>query len=204
MEQRRDHGLQRLIVVIVTYGLYAASGCGYQLSGESAPLFKNIRTIYVEPFVNRSREVGIDQEMASALRSEFYRRGRLQLAERADQADAILSGVIRTLDNRVASVNRRDEVLQYEAVLSLDVTLRRREPDEIIYRGNGTRLTLLYGGSRAAVVTTSAEFQTGTLNAADVRNLTDIQLTETQKADARNRLIASFARELHQKLMETF
>jgi len=204
VDQRRYHGFQRPIIIILFYGLFAVSGCGYRFSGESALLFKNVRTIYVQPFVNRSREVGIDREMASALRSEFYRRGRLQLAERADQADAILTGVIRTLDNRVASVNRSDEVLQYEAVLTLDVTLRRREPDEIIYRGDGTRLTQIYSGSRAAVVTTSAEFQTGSLNAADVRNLTDIQLTETQKADARDRLIASFARELHQKLMEMF
>ena len=204
MDQGRYHGLKRLMVLVLTYGLFAASGCGYQFTGESALLFKNVRTIYVEPFVNRSREVGIEQEMASALRSEFYRRGHVQLAERADQADAILSGVIRNLDSRVASVNRSDEVLQYEAVLTLDVTLRRREPDEIIYRGDGARLTQLYSGSRAAVVTTSAEFQTGTLNAADVRNLTDIQLTETQKADARSRLISSFARELHQKLMEMF
>ena len=204
MNQRRYHGFQRLMIGVATCALVGVSACGYQFSGESSVLFKNVRTIYVEPFVNRSREVGIDQEMTSALRSEFYRRSHVRLADRADQADVILSGVIRSLESHVASVNRQDEVLQYESVLTLDVILRRREPDQILYRGEATKLTQLYGGSRAAVVTTSSEFQTGTLNAADVRNLTDIQLTETQKAYARDQLLARFAQELHQKLMEIF
>jgi len=201
---RRYHGFQRLVIGVATYALVGV-GCGYQFSRESSVLFKNVRTVYVEPFVNRSRDVGLDQEMTTALRSEFYRRSHVRLAERADEADAILSGVIRTLENHVVSVNRNDEVLQYESILTLDVTLRRREPDEILYRGEGTKLTQLYSGSRAAVVTTSSEFQTGTtLNQRDVRNLTDIQLTETQKASARDQLLARFAQELHQKLMEIF
>jgi hypothetical protein len=204
VEQRTHRRFQTVVLMVAASALVGTLGCGYQFSGESALLFKNIHSIYVEPFINRTREVGIDREITSALRSEFYRRGRLQLTDRADQADAILSGVIRTLDSHVASVNRKDEVLQYESVMTLDVTLRRREPDEVLYRGQGTRLTQLYSGSRAAVVTTSSRFQTGTLNARDVRNLTDIQLTEAQRADARDQLMAGFARELHQKLVEMF
>jgi hypothetical protein len=204
VEQRTRRRFETVGIVVAAYALVGTLGCGYQFSGESALLFKNIHSIYVEPFINRSREVGIDQEITSALRSEFYRRGHLRLVEQANRADAILSGVIRNLDSHVASVNRKDEVLQYESVLILDVTLRRREPDEVLYRGQGTRLTQLYSGSRAAVVTTSSQFQTGTLNPIDVRNLTDIQLTEAQKADARDRLMAGFAQELHQKLTEMF
>jgi hypothetical protein len=66
------------------------------------------------------------------------------------------------------------------------------------------RLSRIYSGSRAAVVTTSSEFKTGTLNAADVRRLTDIQLTEAANREARERLIAGFAEDLRQRLMEMF
>jgi hypothetical protein len=65
-------------------------------------------------------------------------------------------------------------------------------------------LTTLHSGSRAAVVTTSSEFRTGTLNASDVRRMTDIQLTETENRQAREELIEGFARELHQRLMQMF
>lgn len=185
-------------------GFALVGGCGYQLAGESSLLPENARTIYVEPFVNRSRDVGMDQELTSALRGEFYRRGRLSVVNQSEQADLILSGVVRSLEQRVASVNREDEVLQYEAVLTLDVTLRRRQPNEVLWRGQGVRLTDVHAGSRAAVVTSSSDFFAGTLNASDVRRMTDIQLTESEHRAVRDQLMERFAKELHQRVMEMF
>jgi hypothetical protein len=186
-------------VIFLTFG-----GCGYQFVGESSLLPKDARTIYLEPFVNRSRDVGMEKELTTALRGEFYRRGQLAVVEGSEQADVILTGVVRSLERNVASVNRKDEVLQYESVLILDVTLRRREPNEILWRGQGLRLTEVHGGSRAAVVTTSSEFRTGTLNASDIRRMTDIQLTEVEQRAIREQLMERFAKELHQRVMETF
>lgn len=184
--------------------LSLASGCGYQFVGESSLLPKDARTIYVEPFINRSRDVGIERELTTATRGEFYRRGELRVVDSIDQADVILSGVIRSLDSTVATVNREDEVLQYDAVMILDITVRRREPDEILWRGQGVRLNQVYGGSRAAVVTTSSEFRTGTLNVSDVRRMTDIQLTESERRAVRGQLMEQFARELRQRIFEMF
>jgi hypothetical protein len=179
-------------------------GCGYQFAGRSELFPKDVHSVYVEPFLNRTRDVGMEHEITTALRSEFYRRGQLQVVDLPDQADAILSGVVRTFDSTTASVNRDDEVLQFEAVMLVDVTFRRRQPSEILWRGQGIRLTALHAGSRAAVVTTSSKFQNQTLNTNDVRNLTDIQLTETENRRMRDELIERFARELHQRLMEMF
>lgn len=184
--------------------MIGAPGCGYQLTGQNAYLLKNLKTIYVEPFLSRSRDVGVDKEITTSLRSEFYRRGQLKLVDQAEQADVILSGVVRSLDNQVASVSPRNEILEYEAVMILDVTLRRREPNEILWRSANIRLARLFAGSRAAVVTTSSEFRTGTLNSSDVRRLTDIQLTEMQDQAARQQLMESFARDLHQRIVEAF
>jgi hypothetical protein len=146
----------------------------------------------------------MEHEMTTALRNELYRRGQLQVVDAPDQADAILSGVVRSFDSTTASVNSNAEVLQYEAVMVVDVTFRRREPSEILWRGHAIRLTALQAASRAAVVTTSSKFQNQTLNTDDVRRLTDIQLTETENRQVRSQLIERFARELHQRLMEMF
>jgi hypothetical protein len=148
--------------------------------------------------------VGIDKELTTAVRGEMYRKGRLRVVDQAEQADVILSGVVRSLDNVTTSVNRYDEVLQVETHMVLDVNLRRREPSEILWRGPAIRLTQTYAGSRAAVVTTSSEFRTGTLNTSDVRRMTDIQLTEWQQSEAREQLMARFAQDLYQRLMEMF
>jgi hypothetical protein len=182
----------------------AAMGCGYQLGSGGNVVPRDAQTIFVEPFVNRTREVGIGPEFTTAVRSELYRRGRLRLVESAEQADVILSGVVRGLDSETASVNRHTEALQYEAHLILDVMLRRREPDEILWRGPGLRLTQIYAGSRSALVTTSAEFRAGTFDADEVRRLTDVQLTDSQRRQARDQLMARFAQELYQRVMEMF
>ena len=193
--------LRFLLVGIASIPL---GGCGYQWVGQSSLLPKDAQTIYVEPFINRSRDVGLEKELTSALRSEFYRRAQLRVVDASEQADIILSGVVRALETSVASVNRNDEVLQYQSVLVLDATLRRRDPNEIIWRGQALRLADLQPGSRAAVVTTSSEFRTRTLNTNDVRNMTDIQLTESERRDVRDRLMERFAKELHQRMMEMF
>jgi hypothetical protein len=86
----------------------------------------------------------------------------------------------------------------------VDVTFRRREPSEILWRGQAIRLNEIYAGQRAAVVVTSSKFQNQTLNSSDVRRLTDIQLTETESRRMREDLMERFARELHQRLMEMF
>jgi lipopolysaccharide assembly LptE-like protein len=194
----------RATLSIGAWLLSALVGCGYRFAGEGALLPADAQTVYVEPFVNRSREVGIDKELTSAVRGEFYRRGKLKVVDSSEQADVILTGVIRSLESTIASVNRRDEVLQYESVLIMDVTLRRRQPNEILWRGQALRLAEIHAGSRAAVVTSSSEFRTGTLSASDVRRLTDIQLTEMERQSVQSQLMERFARELHQQVMEMF
>jgi hypothetical protein len=194
----------KLRLLLTGVALIPLGGCGYQWVGQSSLLPKDAKTGYVEPFINRSRDIGLDKELTTAVRGEFYRRGQLRVVDVSDQADIIVSGVVRSLDTTVASVNRYDEVLQYQAVMVLDATLRRREPNEILWRGQALRLTELQPGSRAAVVTTSSEFRTGTLNTNDVRNMTDIQLTESEQRGVRDRLMESFAKELHQRIMEMF
>jgi len=184
--------------------LAAVAGCGYQFSGRGEEFPKDIRTVFIEPFVNRTREVGLDRELMTALKIELHQKGQLQVVGRLDEADAVLSGVLRVFDSRVVGINRHDEALQYEMVLTLDMSLRRRSPDQLLWRTQGAKFTDLYVGSRGAVVTTSPDFRSRTLNPGDVRQLTDIQLTETAKQDARDRLMESAAHDLHSRLLEMF
>jgi outer membrane lipopolysaccharide assembly protein LptE/RlpB len=189
---------------VVGFLLLLVGGCGYQFSGKGAAFPEDVRTVFVEPFINRTREVGIELEITSALRSELYRRDQLQVVDRPEAADAVLSGVVRSVGARVVAVNRKDEVLQYELALVVDVSFRRRNPDEILWRTQGSTFTELFSGSRGAVVTSSSDFKSRHLNASDVRQFTDIQLTESLNQEAKERLVERFVRELHQRLMDMF
>ncbi len=179
-------------------------GCGYQFAGKGEGFPKDVHSVFVEPFVNRTREVGLEREVTTALKSELRQKGQLRVVDRLEDADAVLSGVARLFDSRVVGTNRHDEALQYEMVLVLDMSLRRRSPDELLWRTQGARFSELYAGSRGAVVTTSSDFRSQTLNPVDVRQFTDIQLTETLKQEARGRLVEGAAHELHSRLLEMF
>lgn len=190
--------------LLVLAGLMLESGCGYRFVADSSVLPKDARTIFIEAFVNRGRDVGLEKELATAMRGEFYRRGPLRVVDQSELADVIVSGVIRPLESTVASANGYDEVLQYSSAMIVDMSLRQRETNATLWRGDAIRLSEFYAGSRAAVVSTSSGFRTGTLNNSDVQQLTDIQLTEAQRKDTRNQLIERFAKELYQRVMEMF
>lgn len=194
-----------LRLIAISLCLFAlAAGCGYQFTGRGDAFPRDVRTVFVDPLVNRTKEVGVDREMTMALKTEINRKGLLRVVDRVEDADAILSGVIRTFDSRVVGVNRHDEALQYEFLLVIDLNLRRRAPDEILWRTQGARFTDLFAGSRAAVVTSSPEARALGYQSSDLRRFTDVQLTETQKDEARSRLIESAAHDLHMRLLELF
>lgn len=200
----RKFKMRRHLGVLLVVTTLASAGCGYHFFGRGEQFPNDVRTVFVEPFVNRTREPTLEREFAAAFKSELHGKGQLKVVDRIDDADAVLSGVLRRLDSRVVGVNRHDEVLQYEMVLIVDMTLRRRSPDEVLWRTQGARFSNLYAGSRGAVVTTSSEFRAQSLNASDVRQFTDIQLTETMKQDSRGRLLESAAHDLHARLLEMF
>src|SRR4030067_1276015 len=83
--------LRRLGRFACGIGLLVVAGCGYQRAGESSFLPKDIRTIYLEPFINRSRDVGLEKELASGLRSEIYRRQQWRVVDQGEQGGGILN-----------------------------------------------------------------------------------------------------------------
>jgi hypothetical protein len=189
-----------ILSALVLFGI----GCGYQFSGVGEGLPGEVQTVFVAPFANKSRDVGIEHEVTSLLRSELHRGGRLRGVYALDEADAVLTGVIRALDTRVVAVNREDETLQFETNLIFDASLRQRSPDEVLWFTRGSRLVETHSAARGAMVITSSEFKTGTLNPEDVSQFTDVQLSEALRQGARESLMERFAREIHRRIMGLF
>ena len=189
--------------LLALVGLVVA-GCGYGFSAKGEAFPKDVQKVFVETLVNRTREVGVEGEVTAALKNELRQKRHLRLVTQLDQADAIVSGVVRSYDSRAVGTNRNDEALQYELTMVLDMTLRRRAPDEVLWRTQGIRFAEVYSGSRGAVVTTSSEFKSRPLNAADVPRFTDVQLTETLKQEARDRLMERASRDMLQRMLEMF
>jgi hypothetical protein len=179
-------------------------GCGYRLAGTTNDVPGEIRSLSVGDFENRSREFGLDRRLRFALEREFYRRGLLRVVENPDAGEAVLTGTIRAFTTHPVAFDARDEALEYEAELTLDAQLKRRSDGTVLWKVSGMTAIEDYVVAQSVVVPSSSQFQRGTLDLEDLDELTDIQLAETEKRLAIDRLVGSLVVDLHDRLLDDF
>ncbi|MSQ47985.1 MAG: hypothetical protein EXR78_06290 [Deltaproteobacteria bacterium] len=176
------------------------SGCGYHFAG-SDTLPQGIQRVRVAEIDNQTLETGSEKELQWALEREFRSRSGVTVT---DEGEGVLSVTMRQLDLRPLSFDSSDQVLEYEVTLILDVLLTHRETGQTLWQADNVRITSDYNAIPRVVVTTSPEFQQGTLNPEDLSGLTDIQFSETQKQAAIERLFIAAAREVISRLNDNF
>jgi Lipopolysaccharide-assembly len=178
--------------------------CGYHLAGTHVVVPGDIRSISVGEFDNQSRQEGLEKTLAFAFERELYEGGTLPLRETPNQGDGIITGTIREFGIRPVSFDSDDQALQYEVELTLDVTLRRNDDGEVLWKGSRLRAYEEYSVSRDAVVPSSSQFQQGTLDFSNLAELSDIQLAETEKRLAIERMVRAIARDVHDRILDDF
>jgi hypothetical protein len=178
--------------------------CGYHLAGTQVVLPGDIRSISVGEFDNQSRQEGLEKTLAFAFERELYERGTLPLRENPNEGDGIITGTIREFRIRPVSFDSDDQALQYEAALTLDVTLRRRDDGEVLWKGSRLHAYEEYSVSRDAVVPSSSQFQQGTLDFSNLAELSDIQLAETEERLAIERMVRAIVRDVHDRILDDF
>jgi Lipopolysaccharide-assembly len=189
------------LLLCVPWGIL---GCGYHLTGTQVRVPGGVRSVHVGKFENHSREFGLDLSLAAAFEREFYRRGVLKLVEGQNAGEAELTGTIREFRTRPVAFDAQDEALQYEAELLVDVKLSRRIDGEVLWQASGVRAVEEYSVAQAVVVPSSSQFQRGTLDLTDLARLSDIQLAETEKRLALERLVGTIVTDVHDRILDDF
>ena len=188
----------RLFAFILLAFLFV--GCGYHFSG-GGTLPQGVKKISLAEIDNETLEVGTEKQLQWALEQEFRKRGTAIVD---DDSEGTLNVTMHQLDLRPLSFDRLDQVLEYQLVLLLDVQLIHRETGKILWQANNLRVQTNYDAVPQVVVTSSPRFLEGNLNAEDLRGLTDIQFSETQRRAAVERLFVETAREVYLRLSENF
>jgi hypothetical protein len=184
--------------------LLAPLACGYHLAGTQVLVPGDIRSVSVGQFQNQSRQEGLEKTLAFALEREFYERGTLPVREDPSQSDGLITGTIRGFKVRPVSFDENDEALQYEAELTLDVTLRRQVDGKVLWQGSRLHAYEEFSVNPNTVVPSSSQFQQGTLDFNNLSELTDIQLAETEKRLAIDRMVRSIVRDVHDRILDDF
>lgn len=174
--------------------------CGYHFS-VARPLPQGIQTVSFAEFTNDTTAAGLEKELQWALEREFRTHGGTVVAE---GGEGILNGTLQRFDLRSLSVDRRDQVLEYQAILEFDVSLTHRDTGQVVWQATNVRVIENYSAIPQVVVTTSPVFLQGTLNPEDLGGLTDIQFSQAQQRQAVKRLLKTAAREVYFRLGENF
>ena len=185
-------------------GLGLLAGCGYALAGTHMHIPGEIHSVSIGEFENRSHEEGLAKALTFALEREFYERGTLRLRENPTEGEGVLSGTIKEFKTRPVSYDAQDDALQYEAEMTVDVALKRQSDGTVLWKGAQIRAYEEYSVNRNTVVPSSSQFQRGTLDFNDLANLSDIQLAETEKRLAIERLLDSIVRDVHDRIRDDF
>lgn len=111
---------------------WCAAGCvGYRLGSMLPP---DVRTVYVESFINRTEEPLIEVEVTRAAINEIQRDGSLRVARSAEDADAILRVTLAeyTLTPLAFRADRPTATDEYRLTLGAAVLLTRHTTGEVI------------------------------------------------------------------------
>ncbi|MBI3786315.1 MAG: hypothetical protein HY270_23240 [Deltaproteobacteria bacterium] len=204
---------QAWVLALACLGLGA---CGYHLAGQASGLPADVRSISIGTIDNRSLEHGIEKSLQFALEREIQIRQQWRLESAANGGDAILSGRIRRVQVRPVAFNADDQATEYELVLILDLTLKRRDDGKVLWQISGWREESDYATSAGVVVTSSSQFQQQTLDRANLQDprlsphfaenpqSTSIQLAETDRGTAIDRLLKQTARDIYNQMAEDF
>ena len=193
----------RTVLIFAWVVVTAASGCGYGFAGTGSRLPAEVRTVSLGPIRNATREIGLEKRFLEAIEDEVALRGRLEVVA-GDGGDAVFTGALVHYETRPVAFNSRDEALQYQAVLTVDLELRRRADAKLLWQTRNYRAVEDYSAVPGVVVTSSSRFQKQTLNPGDLRLFTDVQLSEGQRREATDRLLENLARETYNQMMEDF
>ncbi len=110
------------------------SACGYRFAGEGN-LPSNVKSIFIKIFENRTGETGVESIFTNDLIYEFTRDRKIVLRS-SDKADAILTGVIKSM--RIKTVSRENSQTPLERRVQFAVDLKLTDPNgSVIWSVNG-------------------------------------------------------------------
>lgn len=118
------------IIALLFLCVLIIHACGYRFAGSGA-FPDNLDKIFIEVFENRTSKAGIERVVTNQLIFEFTRQRERSLAGDAGSADAILRGVIQTVQTRTISRVGTGVANEREVTMSVDLRLINQSGDVI-------------------------------------------------------------------------
>jgi len=118
MKQRRE-------IALLLAAAALTAGCGYNLVGRASTIPEDIQAIYVEPLVNETQRLQVEQILTDAIIDELVTRRRFKVENSAGAADAILRGKVLTFGVRPLTFDSDGLADNFEISITADMRFER-------------------------------------------------------------------------------
>ena len=121
-------------VAILLACLFVISGCGYSFYGSGENIDPSIQSVSVGNFINTSNEANIEVLMRNAMIERVIRGGRLTIVASEKDADAVITGNIRSVSIAPLSVMSSSNVaVQARIAVLMDVSFTEKKSGKKIW-----------------------------------------------------------------------
>ena len=125
----RYPGSVAVLIAIAT----SCTSCGYHLAGTGTFLPKNIKTIAVAPFENRTGRSEIEVRVTEAVARELSRHGATKVVTDKAVADAYLEGAVTEFHTAPVQFNAEGRATRLESTVVLRASIRDLASGEILW-----------------------------------------------------------------------
>lgn len=119
-------------------------GCGYAFAPQGEHIDARIKTIYVEPFANKTAQAEIENFMRSAFIDQILQNSRFKTVAEVEQADAVISGKVLNLTTSALSYRKSILAAEERMGITLEVAFREKESGKTLWSSRSVTMTADY------------------------------------------------------------
>jgi outer membrane lipopolysaccharide assembly protein LptE/RlpB len=112
------------------------NACGYQFAGQGQ-FPEGVERIFIEVFENKTSKTGIERIVTNQVVFEFTRQREKSLANKAENADAVLKGVVRKIRTQTISRVGTEVASEREVTMTVDLRLVKQDGGQVIWAAKG-------------------------------------------------------------------
>lgn len=185
------------IIMLPLFLAVMASGCGYTFTGAGSILPPDVKRVYIPLTENNSTELGLSDVVTEALREQFDSYGVVTVVDSQNQADAVLRTTVLSVKRTTRSTtSSTDAALQLDTKLTISAELVR-VTGPVLWRDGEISVSKSFGGDRNVVITSSADFASGSIGAEDIATLDPREVARGQEQEVLATLAEDAARKIY-------
>ncbi|MBW2477603.1 MAG: hypothetical protein JRE63_09815 [Deltaproteobacteria bacterium] len=122
-------------LLIAISAVICLTGCGYHTPNRSDSwVGGNANTLFVDLFANRSTEPYLENYLTDQVVLQMSRTRMVELTERQDLADLVLTGTIDSFSADAIAYDAGDRITEYSARMSVLVKLVNRDDGQVLWQ----------------------------------------------------------------------